>query len=94
MFINVNVSKLILQALTIFYLYLACMTTEGKQCIFPFKYKNKTESGDDQELTFNKCSTEDIYRPWCPTSKKRYITLKHIQMKYFFNIVMIISKKL
>ena len=49
---------------------IACMTTEGKQCLFPFKYKNKTDDGAVMELTYSKCSTEDIYRPWCPTSKK------------------------
>ena len=49
----------------------ACMTTQGKQCIFPFKYTNKTDSSPDastQELIYTKCSTETIYRPWCPTS--------------------------
>ena len=47
----------------------ACMTTEGKQCLFPFKYRNRTDDGTETELTFYKCSTEDLYRPWCPTSK-------------------------
>ena len=40
----------------------ACMTTEGKQCKFPFKYAN--ESGT---LDFFECSTLDVYKPWCPT---------------------------
>ena len=59
----------------IFLSILACMTTEGKQCLFPFKYRNKTDdtSGHDDaewtELEYTKCSTLDIYRPWCPTSK-------------------------
>ena len=51
---------------------IACMTTEGKQCLFPFKYQNKTDNSpdaSDQELTYRKCATETIYRPWCPTSK-------------------------
>ena len=60
------------------------MTTEGKQCVFPFKYKNKTENGDDQELIFNKCSTEDIYRPWCPTSKKYHIPCKMYSYGLYF----------
>ena len=49
----------------------ACMTTEGKQCLFPFKYMNKTDDSPDaslQEITYTKCSTETLYRPWCPTS--------------------------
>ena len=41
----------------------ACMTTEGKQCVFPFKYAN--ESGP---LDFFECSTLDVYKPWCPTA--------------------------
>ena len=47
------------------------MTTEGKQCLFPFKYMNKTDDSPDaslQEITYTKCSTETLYRPWCPTS--------------------------
>ena len=47
----------------------ACMTTEGRQCLFPFKYRNRTDDDTTTELIFNKCSTLDIYRPWCPTSK-------------------------
>ena len=43
----------------------ACMTKTGKQCIFPFTYKNETSP----VLEYNVCSTLDIYRPWCPTSK-------------------------
>ena len=50
------------------FLCIACMTTEGKQCIFPFKYKNESGDGAVMDLEFKKCSTEDIYRPWCPTS--------------------------
>ena len=49
----------------------ACLTTEGKQCLFPFKYMNKTDDSPDaslQEITYTKCSTETLYRPWCPTS--------------------------
>ena len=49
----------------------ACMTTDGKQCLFPFKYMNKTDDSPDaslQEITYTKCSTETLYRPWCPTS--------------------------
>jgi hypothetical protein len=39
------------------------MTTTGKQCIFPFTYKNDTSP----VLEYNVCSTLDIYKPWCPT---------------------------
>ena len=46
----------------------ACMTIEGKQCIFPFTYKNKTNEGTEQELVFNYCSSLDVYKPWCPTA--------------------------
>ena len=42
-----------------------CMTVNGLQCLFPFKYHNDTH--DDVE--FNICSVADLYRPWCPTSK-------------------------
>ena len=38
------------------------MTTEGKQCLFPFKFKN--ESG---EQTFTECASIGVYKPWCPT---------------------------
>ena len=39
------------------------MTTNGKQCLFPYKYSNET----DPDLTYKICSTLDVYRPWCPT---------------------------
>ena len=51
--------------LRIMFILLACMTTTGKKCIFPFKYNNNTHP----EIIFDKCSTLDIYEPWCPTSK-------------------------
>ena len=43
--------------------YRACMTIYGKQCIFPFKYSNST----NEDLTYKRCSTLDVYRPWCAT---------------------------
>lgn len=43
--------------------YRACMTISGKQCIFPFKYSNST----NDDLTYKRCSTLDVYRPWCAT---------------------------
>ncbi len=42
----------------------ACMTKTGKQCIFPFTFKNDTSP----VLEYNVCSTLDVYKPWCPTS--------------------------
>ncbi len=44
--------------------YRACMTKYGKQCQFPFRYKNETHP----ELTYKICSALDVYRPWCPTA--------------------------
>ena len=41
----------------------ACMTTVGKKCLFPFKYKNDS----NPDLTYQICSSLDVYRPWCPT---------------------------
>ncbi len=43
--------------------YKACMTTDGRQCKFPFMFGNATHP----VLEYNICSTLDIYRPWCPT---------------------------
>ena len=46
------------------------MTTDGLQCIFPFKYKNETTEGNENNLVFKKCATEDLYsRSWCPTGR-------------------------
>ncbi len=42
---------------------LACMTTDGRQCIFPFIFGNETHP----VLEYNICSTLDIFRSWCPT---------------------------
>ena len=39
------------------------MTITGKKCLFPFKYHNDS----DPDLTYNICSSLDVYRPWCPT---------------------------
>ena len=44
---------------------LPCMTKTGKQCIFPFSYKNDTSP----VLDYNVCSTLDVFKPWCPTSE-------------------------
>ena len=38
----------------------SCYTKEGFECIFPFTYKDKQ---------YHKCISEDVYQPWCPTSK-------------------------
>ena len=64
----------------------ACMTTEGKQCLFPFKYMNKTDDSPDaslQEITYTKCSTETLYRPWCPTSMIVNLNRDEISLIYF-----------
>ena len=47
----------------------SCLTTEAEECIFPFKYSNKTADGFETELTYYECSTVDLYQPWCPTGK-------------------------
>ena len=68
-----------------YYHFIACMTTEGKQCLFPFKYKNKTDNtldSPDQELTYTKCSTETIYRPWCPTSNNDISNINNTRLIY------------
>lgn len=40
---------------------------EGKQCILPFNYRNVSDDGTITELTYTRCTTLDIYKPWCPT---------------------------
>ena len=47
--------------------YRTCLTTDGDDCVFPFKYRNKTNDGFETELTYHECSTVDLYKPWCPT---------------------------
>lgn len=47
--------------------YRGCYTTKGKQCVFPFNYRNISDDGVITPLTLTKCSTIDLYRPWCPT---------------------------
>ena len=42
-----------------------CMTKSGRQCVFPFMYRNSTH----ENITHNECTVADVYRPWCPTSK-------------------------
>ena len=37
----------------------SCYTKEGDECVFPFKYK---------EVTYNNCTSVDVYQPWCATS--------------------------
>lgn len=37
-----------------------CYTHQGFECIFPFVYKN---------ITYRNCSSQDVYKPWCPTGK-------------------------
>ncbi len=43
--------------------YLACMTKDGRSCIFPFVFGNETHP----VLEYNICSTLDVYRSWCAT---------------------------
>ncbi|TRY78180.1 hypothetical protein TCAL_06223 [Tigriopus californicus] len=45
----------------------ACYTTQGKQCIFPFSYQNVSASGEVTDLEYTKCSTLDVFLPWCAT---------------------------
>ena len=42
--------------------YQACYTIEGKQCIFPFTYKDVKRTS---------CINDDIFHPWCPTGNKK-----------------------
>ncbi len=49
------------------FLHKGCFTLDGTQCILPFKYFNVSEAGVVTELTYTKCTTIDIYKPWCPT---------------------------
>ncbi len=49
-----------------------CFTLEGKQCIFPFQYFNVSDDGTRTDLTYTKCTTLDIYRPWCPTGQRKF----------------------
>ncbi|TRY78181.1 hypothetical protein TCAL_06224, partial [Tigriopus californicus] len=47
--------------------YKACFTVQGKQCVFPFPYRNVSTTGIVTELQYTKCSTLDVYSPWCAT---------------------------
>lgn len=38
--------------------YQACYTIEGRECKFPFTYK---------DVEYKRCIVEDIFHPWCPT---------------------------
>ena len=37
----------------------SCFTKEGEECLFPFQYKG---------VTYTKCTSVDVYQPWCVTS--------------------------
>ena len=49
--------------------YKSCLTIQGEPCIFPFRYKNVTIDGLETELIYTECSSQNLHRPWCPTSK-------------------------
>lgn len=51
--------------------YRPCYTVRGKQCQFPFKYKNYTLNGVPSDIEYNSCSSLDIFEPWCPTGELR-----------------------
>ena len=48
--------------------YKSCLTIQGEPCIFPFRYKNVTVDGLETELMYTECSSQNLHRPWCPTS--------------------------
>ena len=47
--------------------YKKCVTLQGEPCIFPFTYANVSYDGIETEITYTVCSTQDLYKPWCPT---------------------------
>ena len=40
----------------------SCYTIEGDECVFPFDYKT---------VTYQKCTSQDVYLPWCATGEPR-----------------------
>ena len=55
--------------------YRACYTKRGRECIFPFKYRNVSEANVATILTYRSCASTDIYKPWCAigTNESIYI---------------------
>ena len=54
-------------------LLLACYTIRGHKCIFPFNFHNASHDGTKTQLTYTKCATSELHRPWCPTSIRKRI---------------------
>ena len=54
------------------FVFIGCFTTLGKQCLFPFTYRNVSDVAVETNLTYNRCTTMDIFRPWCPTGTNEF----------------------
>ncbi|TRY78752.1 hypothetical protein TCAL_06219, partial [Tigriopus californicus] len=47
--------------------YKSCRSKLGKQCQFPFKYRNISDDFTEVEVEFTRCATIDLHKPWCAT---------------------------